>query len=238
MDGDEPTVGDEMTEEGLPAEEPVTENAIPDITEEPDPFVQQMAANIADELDKEQGPSEEDPTKALREMYEEAAAKSPLVQEVIQGLTTFKEALEEIITEMYKVGDEPSLREFVHYYNTLNILLGGTVLETDEAVDLFKFCLLHSEKASKKFRRDQILWGGSSAVALGAGQYLVRQPKYMQLGLILRAVGMGGVGSTALAELTYGLRGHKLGKKTAAMRELLYAAADALDTEVRELFAE
>ncbi len=238
MDGDEPIVGDEMTEEGLPAEEPVTENAIPDITEEPDPFVQQMAANIADELDKEQGPSEEDPTKALRDMYEEAAAESPLVQEVIQGLTTFKEALEEIITEMYKVGDEPALREFVRYYSTINVLLGGTVLETDEAVDLFKFCLLHSEKASRKFRRDQILWGGSYAVALGAGQYLVRQPRYVQIGLILRAAGMSGVGSTALAELTYGLRGHKLGKKASAMREVLYAAADALDTEVRELFAE
>ncbi len=241
MDREEPIIEDEMTEESmtdeeLPTEESVLEEIIPDLTEEPDPFVQEMAANIADELDKEKEPPKEDPMDTLRNKYQDSAADNPLVEEVINGLTTFNEALDEIITEMYKVGDESSLREFVNCYATMSTLLGNSVLEDQERRDLYMFSLLHSVDASKKFRKGQLKFGVGSGVVLIAGEYLVRQSNYMQIGIILKSLGVGGVASTALAEVKYGLRGHKLGKKFSATREALYAAANALDLEVKELF--
>lgn len=226
---EQPIVEDGMTEEPMMEEQPVEDEGIDDVTLE-------MAANIAEELDKEEEP-EPDLRDELRTVYEECAAKVPLVEEVIQGLTTFREALEEIITDMYQVGDESSLREFAQYHETVTALLrDAPVLELNEKQELYRFSILHSEKASKKFRRDQIMFGGGSAVAWGAGEYLVRQPRHVQAGLILKALGMGGVGGTALVELKYGLRGYKLGKKVSAVREVLYKTADMLDKEVKELF--
>lgn len=235
MGGDALIFDESPTDDEFPAEQPVLQEQ-PIEEEGIDDVTLGMAANIADELDKEEKP-EPDPKEVLREGYRQVAAEMPLVEEVINGLTTFREALEEIITDMYKVGDESSLREFENYYATMSTLLGNPLLEGEERKDLYRFSLLHSEKASKKFRKTQLIYGGGSAVAWGAGEYLARQPKHVQIGLILKAMGMGGVGGTVIVELQYGLRGHKLGKKTAAVREVLYKAAGMFDSEVKELFS-
>jgi len=246
MSGDEPVFEEEIVEEILPVEEPVMEEeeAIPDITEEPDPFVEELAAKLAagltggePALEEDLGPVEEETplTKEEQrlELYGTLAESMPLVQEVTERFITFREALDEIVYELGTPQEESEgIRQFSEYFMALSFLTGETAMDGDGMMDVITYKVGNTIQGL--INKITYIGGGGSAISLGVG--LVLQKKNQELALILQAIGAGGLTTTGAFRGYFGI--NQFFNKRAANKQFapLYEIADTLDAEVAELY--
>lgn len=172
----------------------------------------------------------------LRQLYNSVAEVHPVVQEVLDGYTTFSEALEEIVDDL-RSGEFSALDDFTDYFAAMVKIAECPVLVGDEKEDMVKFHDNYSDRWRKRRKNFDLVFGGGSIAVGGAGEYLIRtNPKYQQLGIILKSLGIGGLASATGGRLTYLLGGWRQGKKFDKVVNILKDEAHILDVEVIDAF--
>ena len=174
--------------------------------------------------------------KSLRERYNSVAEEHPVVQEVIDGLTTFGEALEEIVKDL-RSGEVSALNAFTDYLTAMVKITECDVLEEDEEKDLATFHNNYSKRIRKSRRNRDLRVSAIFAAVGGIGEYILRyQPKYLQVGIILKAAGMGGFAGTMSRQFRSLFGGRESGRKFNQIVTILQGEADTLDAEMVEAF--
>lgn len=180
--------------------------------------------------------SEENERKAV---YKALAGDIPLIQEVVEGLTTFREALDEIVYELghpqHKCTDESvGMALFRDYLMVLEALTGEFPMTGQGMDDVDHYNGDNCTDIRKFIQVSTIVGGGGSAGCLAAG--LVLERLYPVLGEYLKITGLAGLMCTPLFRGACGIRSAIW--KSAAMKWItpLYEIADTLDAEVAELY--
>jgi len=174
--------------------------------------------------------------KSLRRRYNSVAEEHPVVQEVIDGYTSFGEALEEIVEDLRR-GELSALGDFMDYLTAMVKIAECDVLEEAEEKDLATFHTNYSKRIRKSRRNRDLRVSAIFAAMGGAGEYILRyQPKYLQVGAILKAAGMGGFAGTVSRQLRSLFGGWESGRRFNQVVTILQEEADTLDAEVVEAF--
>lgn len=171
-------------------------------------------------------------------LYERLAGENPVVQDVIEGHTTFVKKLDDIVAWIGQPDDEPdapctALDEFAHYLDAVSELSGGNPLDEKAMHDVTAWYVSHTKDIRSMIRRIAATGGVGSAASLGLGLCLRRRSPL--LATLFQSVGAAGLTVTGVfagwfggKEMHYAIQGKN-------SVEPLYAVAGELDAEAAEL---
>ncbi len=182
--------------------------------------------------------SEENERKGL---YEALAGKMPLVQEVVGGYTTFREALDEII---YGLGNPPDdwrlqdeskcMTQFGEYVATLEALTDKNLVGNRGMSDVDTY---HGDNSKEiKGLVNKVTAGGMAGSGLSLVAGLLLAWKGHVLAPYLLAAGMVGTSCTGIFRGSVGMRSMRFKREAMRWIEPLYKIADTLDAEVQSLY--
>lgn len=182
--------------------------------------------------------SEEDQRRML---YEGLTEKSPLVQEVVGGYTTFKEALDEIVYELgnppddWRLQDESKcMTQFGEYVAALEALTDKNLVGNRGMSDIDTY---HGDNSKEcKGLVTKVTAGGMAGSGLSLIAGLLLEWKGHALAPYLQAAGMIGTSCTGIFRGSVGMRSMRFKKEAMRWIAPLYEIADTLDAEVQSLY--
>lgn len=184
--------------------------------------------------------SEEDQRRML---YDGLTEKFPLVQEVVDNFTTFREALDEIVDELgnppddWRLQDESKcMTQFEEYVAALEALADKKLVGE---IGMRNINTYHGDNSKEsKGLINKITTGGMAGSGLSLIAGLLLEWKGHALAPYLQAAGMIGSSCTGIFRGSVGVRSMNFKKEAMKWIQPLYEIADTLDAEVQSLYFE
>ena len=171
-------------------------------------------------------------------LYEHLASENYIVEDVIDGHTTFAKKLDDIVGWLASPDEEPdapgtALDELALYLDALGALGGGNPLSAEAMSGITAWYVGNTKDIRAMIRRITAAGGVGSAASLSAGLYLHRRSPL--LATLLQSVGAAGLTATGVFAGWFGGKGKLYEMKAKGHIRPLYAIAEGLDAEVSEL---
>lgn len=211
---------DEMIEDELPSVEPVED--------EPEEEVTFIGGSGEEEIP----PTYKEQRLAL---YNTLAVTLPLVEEAVEGVSTFRQALDEMVYELeHPQNESESIVQFTYYITALELLTGEETVDEKGMTDVINHHVNNTKSIKGVVKALTIGGGVTFGGSLGVGFVIERW--YPEIAHLLKIAGTSGLGATGAFRGIVGTQNWLQKKKANKQFAPLYEIADTLDAEVAELY--